>query len=69
MSRKKLLPGGWGISVQNKVLANDNGTYSVECGIYDKDHARKYVDSKYGPNPEDKPYSPHKYMGHPNYNT
>lgn len=69
MSRKNLLPGGYGLSASCKVLSNSDGTYSVQASIYDKEHGKKYVDTKYGPNPEDKPYSPHKYFGHKNYNS
>lgn len=69
MSRKGRLPGGYGLSIQNKVLSNPDGTYSVQCNVFDKEHGRQYVNEKYGPNAEDKPYSPHKYKGHSNYNT
>ncbi len=67
MSSKNRLPGGYGLSSSNKVVSNPDGTYSVVCSIYDKEHGKEYVNTKYGPNPEDKPYSPHKYFGHRNY--
>lgn len=69
MTRKGSLPGGYGLSASVKKLHNDDGSYSLACSVYDKEHGKSYVDTRYGPNPQDKPYSPHKYFGHSNYNT
>ena len=60
---------GAGLSMQAKKVKHLNGTYSIQAAVYDKPTAKKYVDEKYGPNPEDKPYSPNRYRNHSNYNS
>jgi hypothetical protein len=66
---KNILPGGYRLSVQVKVLAQDDGTFSLSCMVGDKEHAYRKLTEKYGPNVEDWPYSPYKYRNHRNYNT
>jgi hypothetical protein len=58
---------GQGLSMSVKKVKHIDGTVTLLASVYDKPTAKKYVDTKYGPNPEDKPYSPHKYRGHKNY--
>jgi hypothetical protein len=60
--KKGILP----VSMSATVYKNLDETYRVEYCCHNKDHGRAYVNKTYGPNPEDRPYSPFRF--HKNYN-
>jgi hypothetical protein len=64
---KNILPGGYRLSVQVKKVHNDDGTYSLNVQVTDKEHAIRKLTEKYGDDIEQWPYSPYKYLGHKNY--
>lgn len=66
-SKRAPLPGGWKLSVAVKKKLQPNGTYTLECSIYDKASAKQRMIDRYGPDIENWPYSPYKFKNHKNY--